>query len=86
MAINLATWKFEGGSTLRRFIHKDGWNVPKNDRASENGRVGDLMPCLDIVHKLPSILCAKKAWGGKCGDCHQRGLTGVVYQSVNTEK
>lgn len=67
MAINLATWKFEGGSILRRFIHKDGWNVPKNERASENGRVGELMPCLDIVHQLPSILCAKKAWGGKWG-------------------
>lgn len=65
MAINLATWKCKGGSTLSRFIHKDGWNVPKNDKASENGSVGDLMPCLDIVHKLPSILCAKKALGGK---------------------
>lgn len=40
------------------------------------------MPCLDIVHKPPSVSCAKKALGGKFGDCHQRGLTEVVYQSI----
>ena len=86
MEINLATWKCKGGSIPGRFFHKGSWNVPKNDKANENGIVWDLIPCLDIIHKPPSTLFAKKALGGICGECQQRGLTEAVYPSINTDK